>query len=388
MSLAARLRDWCLRHLARPRPAQRFVPQIDGLRFVAILAVILYHLQGFVAANTQLARGDGGWLHQLLKEGHFGVPLFFALSGYILCTPFLGDRPPRLRDYFLRRLTRLEPPYLISLLLIFGLKLWVLGHSYPELFPRLLASVFYLHGPIYGEHSAVNGVAWSLEVEWQFYLVAPLCFGGLLWLQRRIRMPLLLVLLVLGGLVHANASVLDPRLGLSLVHYFGFFAAGIAVAFAEREWTPGAVDGRMDLLGLLVIVAIALALLASSRAPLALLPALTGLLLVASLRGPRLREVLGWWPIHCIGAMCYTIYLYHFFVISALGRLLPGLWTAAIAPDLLLLICVVLFVPLVLAACALPYLLIERPFMAWRPGRRRAVDPLATTPAPSSADLR
>ena len=45
-SASSRTRDFALRHLARPRPAQEFVPQVDGLRFVAICAVILYHMQG------------------------------------------------------------------------------------------------------------------------------------------------------------------------------------------------------------------------------------------------------------------------------------------------------------------------------------------------------
>ena len=41
-----RVRDWALRHLARPRPAQDFVPQIDGLRCVAIVAVVLFRRSG------------------------------------------------------------------------------------------------------------------------------------------------------------------------------------------------------------------------------------------------------------------------------------------------------------------------------------------------------
>ena len=42
----ARMREWSLGHLARPSTGRQFVPQVDGLRFVAIVAVILYHMQG------------------------------------------------------------------------------------------------------------------------------------------------------------------------------------------------------------------------------------------------------------------------------------------------------------------------------------------------------
>lgn len=367
-------RLWSLAHLARPQPAQRFVPQIDGLRFVAIVSVIFYHLQGFVAAKHLAGAGDEGWLNRLLAQGHFGVPLFFALSGYILCTPFLGDRPPRLRDYFLRRLTRLEPPYLISLLLIFALKLWALDYTFPELFPHLLASLVYAHGIVFGTHSEVNGVAWSLEVEWQFYLLAPLFFAVLVKRASSTRIVLLLLLMIAGGLVHAYQSMLGPRLGLSLLHYFGFFAAGVWVAVSEVHWRAAAGGRRFDLLGIAAAAAIIAILLSDGAVATTLLPLLTALVLVGGLRGSGLRRLLGWWPLHCIGAMCYSIYLYHFFVISFVGKLIPGLGSWSGNSDLLLLLAAFLVTPVVLVCCAIPYLLIERPFMIWRPGKNRLID--------------
>jgi peptidoglycan/LPS O-acetylase OafA/YrhL len=369
-----RIRLWSLAHLARPQPAQRFVPQIDGLRFVAIISVIFYHLQGFVAKKHLAAGDDGGWLNALFAQGHFGVPLFFALSGYILCGPFLGDRAPRLRDYFMRRLTRLEPPYLISLLLVFALKLWALDYTFPELFPHLLASLVYAHGMVFGTHSEVNGVAWSLEVEWQFYLLAPLLFALLVRQSQRARVTLLWVLMILGGLVHANQGLLSARLGLSLFHYFGFFAAGVWVAVSEASWRAAAGGRRFDLLGIVAGLSIVAILLAERAAAITLLPALTALLLVAGLRGSALRRVLGWWPLHCIGAMCYSIYLYHFFVISFVGKLMPDLGAVSGNADLLLLAAVVFITPIVLVCCTIPYLLIERPFMIWRPGKNRLID--------------
>src|SRR5690606_30118744 len=81
MNAWARMREWSLRHLARPRPAQDFVPQIDGLRCVAICSVILYHMQGYVVDAIGQPH-PGTFLHHLLAEGAFGVPLFFSLSGY------------------------------------------------------------------------------------------------------------------------------------------------------------------------------------------------------------------------------------------------------------------------------------------------------------------
>ena len=369
------MREWSLRHLARPQPAQVFVPQIDGLRCVAICAVICYHMQGYVVAAIGQPH-PGTLLHRLLAEGAFGVPLFFSLSGYIITMPFLGPKPPPLRNYFLRRLTRLEPPYFINLLLVFLLKVSVLGIATSALLPHLLASFVYLHGSIYGEHSLVNGVAWSLEVEWQFYLLAPLLLMLVVRLPGVWRQLGLWLLIIAGGFAYVSGHELPRPLALSLLSYFGFFVAGVWVAASEAHWPRASGSRRHDLLGL-TAAAMVLWLLLYAHWLKPLLPALVALLVFASLRGPVLRRVLGWWPIHCIGAMCYSIYLYHFFVVSAVGRLLNRLVGWPQDPDQAMWLMVLIGLPIVLAACAVPYLLIERPFMVWRPGRNRLVDAFA-----------
>jgi len=94
----------------------RFIAQIDGLRFVAIAWVVFFHIyavlsdRGAVPAPVPLDT-------DLPKRG---VELFFAISGFILGVPFasalLRNAPAvNLKQYLLRRLTRLEPPYFISL---------------------------------------------------------------------------------------------------------------------------------------------------------------------------------------------------------------------------------------------------------------------------------
>lgn len=350
------------------------MPQIDGLRFIAIMAVLLYHVQGFVMAKSGAAPGSGGLLQRILGEGSFGVPLFFAISGYILCRPFLGGRDVSLKRYFIRRLTRLEPPYLISLGIVFVAKVALLGIVAGELFPNLLASLFYSHNLIYGAHSEVNGVAWSLEVEWQFYLLAPLIFAVVAAARERSRHGLLLVLAIAGGWAYVACADVDARIALSLMRYFGFFAAGMWVAVLDQSHADFGRDSMgFDLLGLLAWTAVGWILL-EAQSLIGLLPALTAVLLLTGIRGRVFSRVLGWWPVYCIGAMCYTIYLYHFFIVSALGKLLTASFEWPASTNFALLAFGLLAVPVVVAACLLPYLLIERPFMVWRPGRNRLGD--------------
>lgn len=371
-SATAGFKAWCLRHIARPQPAQEFVPQIDGLRFVAIVSVVLYHMQGFAAARLTPSGAATDWLRALLAQGHYGVPLFFALSGYILGCPFLGERAVSLKRYFLRRLTRLEPPYFVCLLLIFALKVWSMDISIAALSPHLLASLAYLHGWTYGTQSEVNGVAWSLEVEWQFYLLAPLLFAFIARSRTWGRHIGLWLAMLIGGVAHAMDYHDAPRVGLSLLHYFGFFAAGAWIAVLDSEGSAPHGAKRFDLLGLLAWAAILCCLLTGGAA-LVPLPALTALVLLCGLRGTMMRRFFGWWPIYCIGAMCYSVYLYHFFVISLLGKIVVASVGTPI-PPLQQLLLLPFALGAVLLACAIPYLLIERPFMVWRPGKNRLVD--------------
>jgi len=306
-----------------------------------------------------------------LAEVSFGVPLSLATSGYILCRPFLGGRQVSLKRYFTRRLSRLEPPYLISLLLVFGAKVALLGVAARELAPNLFASLVYSHNLIYGEHSLVNGVAWSLEIEWQFYLLAPLGFALVARTSGLLRHIGLFALVLVGGFAYGFAREAGPFFALSLLAYFGFFAAGTWIAVLDEDHPETGRDSLwLDVVGVLAWVALLTILLGGpdTRWPL---PLLTALLLLTGIRGKFFRRIFGWWPIYCFGAMCYTIYLYHFFVVSAVGSAYSAFVGWPASPGAGLWPFAIVCIPLVLAACMIPYLLIERPFMVWRPGRNR-----------------
>jgi peptidoglycan/LPS O-acetylase OafA/YrhL len=339
------------------------------------MAVLLYHIRGFVVTKADsVVQAAPTLFERLLTEGSYGVPLFFALSGYILCRPFLGGRKVSLKRYFTRRLSRLEPPYLISLIVVFVAKIWVLDLTFAGLLPNLAASLVYSHNLIYGTHSTVNGVTWSLEIEWQFYLLAPLIFGVVARSIGYLRHMGLLALIGLGGWAFVAGVDADPRIGLSLLRYFGFFAAGVWVAVLDEEHPTFGLDSfSFDLLGIAAWIGVFAALL-RGRSFNMYLPALTALVILSGVRGNLFRKVLGWWPIYCVGAMCYTIYLYHFFIVSAIGRAFSGYlgWPGSI--EIALLLFSLVAVPVVVAMCVVPYLLIERPFMVWRPGRNRLID--------------
>src|SRR5437016_6274312 len=89
-----------------------FIPQVDGLRFIAITFAVLIHVEQFSRSGNMFLLG---WR---------GVQLFFVISGFILSLPFAahylsGGPPVHLGKYYLRRVTRLEPPYILNILFLF-----------------------------------------------------------------------------------------------------------------------------------------------------------------------------------------------------------------------------------------------------------------------------
>ncbi len=96
-----------------------FIPEIDGLRFIAITSVVLYHVVIWLNVKDEKLYSDASYypnLYNLFKHGDIGVPLFFVISGFVLGLPFASyhinnGKPVSVKNYFLRRLTRLATLY-------------------------------------------------------------------------------------------------------------------------------------------------------------------------------------------------------------------------------------------------------------------------------------
>jgi peptidoglycan/LPS O-acetylase OafA/YrhL len=349
----------------------QFIPEIDGLRFIAIFSVFVYHLTGDVlrhsAPGLEGSELASNWLFSVTQILNMGVPLFFVISGFILSLPFAEPhrnltKPVSLKKYFLRRVTRLEPPYFLCLVLFFVLKVAGGRGAALTLLPNLVASLFYVHNPIFGRPSDINFVAWSLEIEIQFYILAPLLASVFAIRGAFARRFVLIALLALT----TGASQLvsgDPRLELTLLGYAQYFLAGFLLAEfylsrrpeteSKRIWDFVSVGGWLLLLALLVRGGALIAWLA---------PAMIFVLYVAAFQGVAIRRVVTNRWITTVGGMCYTIYLLHNYAIATVGR-----FTERVSPGgpfaIRLLIQFVLISPIVLAVCALYFRFIERPCM-------------------------
>ncbi len=155
-------------------------PELDALRFFAFFCVYLHHTMnpGFKGGIMQRFPVISSWYPLLQQSFGFGLCLFFFLSSYLI-TSLLRIELARtgtvdLRKFYVRRILRIWPLYLVFLLAISALGIW-----WPEVRvePWRLVALLLLSGNWYSivaGHSVAAVVhLWSISVEEQFYLVWP-----------------------------------------------------------------------------------------------------------------------------------------------------------------------------------------------------------------------
>lgn len=347
-----------------------WIPELDGLRFVAIASVVLYH----IFAQMMLKSGHAvaiqsryAWLATTLGNGDRGVRLFFVISEFVLGLGFgrqhlQNGRPVSLKKYFFRRVTRLEPPYVFNLVLCALAAYVYYRQNLNVLVPHLLASVLYMHNLAYRAPSWINGVTWSLEVEIQFYVLAPLI--SLLfrispaWLRRAV----FLLGIALAGFIQMKFKLGATLAALTILFYIQYFLAGMLLTdlyLTERPrcrthvaWDAFSVCGWP-----LVFLVPRDFWLYHAILPFLILP-----LYIAAFQGVLFRRFFRNLWIATVGGMCYSIYLWHFFVIGAFFKLSRHTVVFQDFLSNLVLQIVLLGVPIALVSM-LAFVGIERPCM-------------------------
>jgi peptidoglycan/LPS O-acetylase OafA/YrhL len=345
------------------------IPEIDGLRFLAIAPVVLQHFsERLQSINLPVTKIESG-MADVLSNGHIGVYLFFAISGFILALPF-GREPDlinakvSLKKYYLRRLTRLEPPYLICMSALFLSLIILKRQDFSELFPHFLASIFYVHRIVYQTWSPINPPAWTLEVEVQFYLLAPFLAIGYFHLGTNWR-RFWLVALLIGKIILTNTTTLVDPFQLSLPYLIEFFLVGLLIADILLVTWKSEVP-KHKIFDLVTIVSIGI--MFSSWVWGKNLPwKLTFIIALfftfyGALRSIHVNNFLRNKWISGLGGMCYTIYLLHLglieFFVLIFKDFLPSThyWANY-------LVGLAIFIPLLLVVCIPFFLIIEKPCM-------------------------
>ena len=365
----------------------RYVRGLDGLRAIAVLAVVAFHLG--------LSWAPGGLL---------GVGIFFTLSGYLITDLLVGrwerDGQFRLGQFWVGRARRLLPALL---LLLVGVTLWVsVWHrsQLGDLWGNIGAAAGYFsnwwlifhHVSYFARFGPPSplGHLWSLAIEEQFYLVWPwLLFLGVRFVHSR--RALAGIALVSAGLSALEMALLwHPGVNPTRVYdgtdtraFALLIGAALAFVWPSRlrreqliRWNPRLLDG-LGLAGLIgVVVMIGTVGEYSAflyRGGLVLLSVATAAIVAAVVHpGGLLGRVLGMRPLRWLGVRSYGIYLWHYpIIVLTTPTLARGVSVFRSS----------LQVAAALVVAGLSWRYIENPIrtgnwehfklLAWRPGRRQ-----------------
>ena len=311
-----------------------FREDINGLRAIAVAAVVLYHFQ--------LGLAPGGFS---------GVDVFFVISGFLMTQIVLGrlaDGRFSLAGFYLARVRRIVPAMVVLVAAILALGIALTNPLQLEsLAKSALASLLFASNILYAHQAGYFAAppednwlihTWSLSVEWQFYIVYPLALMALARLGARTR-----------GIVLAMAAVAIASLALTLLDWrtgggplnrgffllqcraWEFLAGGLVATAGAGLALPDRARIGLHALGLLLIAA-GIALVDRTAAwpsPMTLLPVVgTALVLLAG------RERAAWArlaPVAALGRWSYSIYLWHWPIVALLafeGHATPG-WALA-----------------------------------------------------------
>lgn len=371
----------------------RYRPDLDGLRAIAVLAVVGYHLR-FAA----------------VPGGFAGVDVFFVLSGYLICSILLSDLKRdrfSLREFYVRRIRRILPALLTVLLATFTLGLFVtMPSELNDLAESIMAAALSASNIFFGFHSSYFDITaysrpalqtWSLGVEEQFYLVFPLLLWLLYkWVPRRLTVAF--ALLAVASLVSSTYGAIHAQTVSFFMPYTRAYELLIGVLLAQPSLPRVSSLLLRNLVALLGLACTVTAMVAFSQATpfpgyAALLPCLGSALLIYSgpaaqegpVRNTMVARLLSIKPLVFIGLISYSLYLWHWPLISfqSMGALwsdalllhinhilrsgLPGRLLPAMT-DPTLVINRTFLIGLSLILATLTWLFVERPF---REGRLR-----------------
>ncbi|HEY2155657.1 MAG TPA: acyltransferase [Isosphaeraceae bacterium] len=386
-------------------PARCYIPTLDGWRAVAILWVMLFHdgRQLFLPGGVM----PSAPLYRFAQAGHLGVDIFFAISGFLICSRLIDERRRNgridLGGFYIRRCFRIMPPYYVFLAILGLLSLIgggvVGGREY-------LSCLGFARNYLNTAGSPTEGLYtshfWSLAVEEHFYLIWP----GLLVLlatdRRAAWVALGLGILVrIWRTIDLRFAIAARYLGLPLTGYRQrtdvcldglFFGCLLALVVSNDR-------GRARLARLLnpwswsALLAAFLAIIAlEGKVPLSgqLIGALIPLLVVGTTLHPRSAagRILEWTPARAVGRLSYSLYLWQPFLATIAIEPWPGGPGSAAPPARGLLGPLHAF-PIGWIACfacaLLSYHFIEKPTIAL--GRRLAARRRAAA-APPGSDAR
>ncbi|MCP4439205.1 MAG: acyltransferase [Aureispira sp.] len=323
--------------MAESKNTYRYWKTVQSLRGIAALSVCIFHFSAFWSEDL--------WVRNLSFYGKYGVQAFFVISGFIL--PYtLYHKKHKINAYpqfILKRLIRLEPPYIISIITLLALR-WAAATFSPystQVFSidwaNLAWHIGYLVPFVEGEYW-LNPVFWTLAIEFQFYLFIGLYLVLLVHPNKWLRIASTSLWISL---------ILIPLSEIWLFHYAPLFSVGI-LFFMHHE----KLLNQRESISFLIL---SVALLFYYHNLATALVALASLCWIAQGKG---LGNLGQW----LGKVSYSLYLLHIPIGASLVLDFSQNFVSGDVANTFLIIAALL---VSLFSAWLMYKIIEKPFQTW-----------------------
>ena len=341
----------------------KYRPEIDGLRAIAVFAVIFYHAEIFIFGINPF------------KGGFFGVDIFFVISGYLISLLILNEIKTTgsfsFINFYERRARRILPAlFFIMIISIPAAWMWLLPNSSVDYAKSLISSVFFSSNFYFyftnleyaGESALLKPFlhTWSLSVEEQYYIIYPF----ILIICIKYFKKYLLGLLILGLIVSLQfadwGSRNQPLLNFYILPSRGWeLLAGAILAKLEIDYgriNKKLLSNIMPIIGIILIIVSILFYDDKVLHPSYYsLPPVIGVMLIIYFSHERgfVNNILSGKVLVGLGLISYSLYLWHY-PIFAFSRI-TDFATLSIYKKLILGAAVIVF-------SILTYFLIERPF--------------------------
>ena len=365
------------------------VTALDSLRGLAAMYVVIHHaiqLSGLEIDHRGSSSFVQGIIH-FFSYGRFSVDLFIVLSGFCLMLPVIrnrGNLRGGVKDFFLRRASRILPTYYLSVAFCLALIYTVIGQktgqpwdlALPVNFKDVVTHLLLIHDLFPDSVFKINGSFWSISVEWRIYFLFPVLLilwnylGGIKTTSIAVVSSLLLyfVLLKTPGF---NSSPIGPS-----IHYIGLFSMGMLAAtivFNHGKFPPFFKNPNVWLSTVIASLLIAFSgyreIYLAGRFWLLYdvafgLACMSFLVFVLAFEETWLRKFLNLRCLAFLGFFSYSLYLIHAPILQIIIQYL--ITPLSLNPDMKMMFLLVVASPVAIVISYGFFLIAEKPFMSQR----------------------
>ncbi len=317
--------------------SKKEIPILDNLRAIAAWSVCLYH---FVCTTTGFISKDN-FIYKIFSFGSYGVHLFFIISGLVIpwSLYYKGYRLNNFFKFFIKRLARLEPPYIVSvlvMLVILLIRKYSPAYNNNEVListKQLLLHIGYLI-PFFRGTAWLNNVYWTLAIEFQYYIL--IGFLYFLIISKRLYVRLIAYLLII------SSSVLLPNADF-LPYWLPVFGVGILIFLYKSN--------RISLIEYLVVsLLFSIDVFIFNSITACAVSVISGLAIMLLFNNSL--KILAW-----LGKFSYSVYLMHAIIGASFVNILSHYATTGISKTAI----VITGMAVTFLSSYLMYLFVEKP---------------------------